>query len=94
MAFDSTKLVLASVGAPANGPRLWLYDGSSATGSNDLGATITAINYFRASSAGGGPRPGDFVFYRGSDNANGIVTFTTITTSVSTGVKYSSSALA
>ena len=97
MAFDAKWLTPLSVGstggsATSGGPRLWAYDGT-ASGSNDTGAAITAINFFRSTTYGG-LRQGDFVLYRGNDNATGIVSIATISTSASTGLKYTSSALA
>jgi hypothetical protein len=86
MAFDNTGLNLLSVGNPGAGPRIWGYNSSDAI------ATIVAVNYFRAQTAGG-LRAGDIVVAKGSDGTT-IVNLTTVTSSVSTGTKMSTTAIA
>lgn len=87
MAFDNTGLNLLSVGAPGAGPRIWGYNSSA-----DNVATIVGVNYFRAQTAGG-LKAGDIVVAKGTDGTT-IVTLTTVTSSVSTGTKITTSALA
>lgn len=86
MAFDNTGLNLLSVGNPGAGPRIWGYNSSDAL------TTIVGVNYFRTQTSGG-LKAGDIVVAKGSDGTT-IVTLTTVTSSVSTGSKITTTALA
>lgn len=80
MAFDSTKLNLLSVGAPASGPRIWGYVSAA-----DNKATVGVANYF-VSQTSGGLKAGDFVIANASDGPLAVY-ITAITSSTSTIVK-------